>query len=65
MTTTPSPKKRGRPALDPDGGQSKPVYLRLTSNEYERISRAATARRLTIPEWLRETLGAIKRDSAE
>jgi len=58
-------KKRGRPKLDPqDDAPSVNVHWRLSAQTYDRAWKEATAKRLTLPAYVRRILSQkIDRDS--
>jgi len=50
-----SPKRRGRPRLDPSD-PSVQCSLRLPSKRYDALYRAASRDRMTVPDYIRQTL---------
>ena len=55
MTT---PRRPGRPALDPTCG-SVNVDLRVSERQYDAIYREAQLRRVTVPQVVRDAIGAM------
>lgn len=53
MTT---PKKRGRPPLDPEGQPSVHYTMRLGSKQFDALCARARAERETLPQFIRRTL---------
>ena len=57
------PNKPGRPPLDPSD-RAPSVYLRVTVSAtlYDKAYAQARAARLTVPEWIRDTLKEATKD---
>jgi uncharacterized protein (DUF1778 family) len=54
--TKPKPKKRGRPPLAKGEVKAKIVPMRLKDEDVKLFSKAAEASKLTLSEWMRDTL---------
>ena len=58
MPTQLKPKKVGRPKLPKGEAKGKLVALRLSASEEKRVNAAAKAKKLSVSEWIRNTLSA-------
>lgn len=56
MSTKPKPKKRGRPPLAKGQVKAKIVPMRLQDADVKLFEKAAKASKLTLSEWMRDTL---------
>lgn len=54
---TPKPKKVGRPKLPKGHAKGRVLGLRLTDEEIKIFTTAAKAKKQTVSEWVRSTLG--------
>ena len=55
-TKKPAAKKRGRPALPKGHVKANIVPMRLKDEDLKAFSKAAKASKLTLSEWMRDTL---------
>lgn len=51
-----TPKRRGRPRLDPTGPPAEPIYLKVTADDYAAVSKLAATRRTSIQDVIRRGL---------
>jgi predicted HicB family RNase H-like nuclease len=54
-------KPLGRPALDPEGGESVSLSVRISAKQFDELYREASARRVSLSEWIRQRLDAALR----
>lgn len=52
-----TPKRPGRPPLDPESPGSVPVTVRLSPRQYDAVDHMARVTRRTVPELIRELIG--------
>lgn len=57
-STSPKPKKMGRPKLPKGEAKGRIVPVRFNADEVKRITAAASARNQKVSEWIRSTLNA-------
>jgi len=58
----PDPKRPGRPPLDSSGAPSAEVHLRLPAGVFDKVEKAAAARRESVQELIRRELHRIVQD---
>ena len=49
-------KRTGRPGVDPAGGPSAPVHVKLAASDYDAAAKVAATRRETIQDLIRRGL---------
>jgi hypothetical protein len=58
MSSQPKPKKPGRPALPKGSAKAETLRIRVTPAELRTFEATAKAKKQTVSEWIRSTLGA-------
>jgi hypothetical protein len=51
-----TPRRRGRPPLDPTGRPVAAVQVKLTADDYDQVHKIASARGVTVPEVVRRAV---------
>ena len=55
---TPKPRKVGRPKLPKGQAKAGAIQVRLNDDDRKRVEKAAKSQKLTVSEWIRNTLNA-------
>jgi hypothetical protein len=58
MPTQPKPKRVGRPTLPKGEAKGETLRIRVTPSELRTFEATAKAKKQTVSEWIRSTLGA-------
>jgi hypothetical protein len=48
----------GRPPLDPEGGESVSLSVRISAKQFDELYREASERRVSLSEWIRLRIDA-------
>jgi hypothetical protein len=58
MPSQPKPKRVGRPSLPKGEAKGETLRIRVTPSELRAFEGLAKAKKLTVSEWIRSTLGS-------